>query len=203
MFGFGPILEVEGLFFLLDLRSGALSSLTEEILLGEALDLASGESSDLNGKERLGELAAAFPLVFSLIFLFAKPALAGLSFLGRFIASVSILRGLSVTGERLNQDSATCEKRIKGEDLTLEGVLGLDEEPALICATGDMLGGVMIHDRREVKEDGIVGRKNVDWWITACVGWNKLSGAVRKEASGRFTTGVNGENVSAVGYKGE
>jgi hypothetical protein len=40
------------------------------------------------------------------------------------LASVPVLRGLPVTGEWLNQDSATCEKRVMGENLTLEGVLG-------------------------------------------------------------------------------
>lgn len=112
--------------------------------LAFALNLGSGALSSFNGAKRLGEARAralTVPLVFSLILLIAKPALAGLLFLGKLSASVSILRGLSVTGERLvpNKVSCACENRVMGENLTLEGVLGLDEDSALICATGDFL----------------------------------------------------------------
>ena len=104
---FGSTLQAKGLVFVLNFVFGA--------------------SSSLNGAKRLGEgraRALTGPLVFSLIFLVANPALAKLWFLGKMLASVPVLRGLPVTGEWLNQDSATCEKRVMGENLTLEGVLG-------------------------------------------------------------------------------
>lgn len=107
MLAFGSTLQAKGFGFLLGLALGGLSS--------------------LNGTKRLGEARARAltgPLVFSLIFLVANPALAELWFLGKMLASVPVLRGLPVTGEWLNQDSATCEKRVMGENLTLEGVLG-------------------------------------------------------------------------------
>jgi hypothetical protein len=75
-----------------------------------------------------------------------------LLFLGDSSASASILRGLWVTGEWLNQDPATCEKRVMGEILMLEGVLGLEEESLFICAMEECLEGAMIHDLHEMKE---------------------------------------------------
>ena len=137
MLAFGSTLQAKGLGFLLGLALGGLSSLNETKRLGEA-------------RAR----ALTVPLVFSLIFLVAKPALAGLLFLGKLLVLVSILRGLPVTGERLipNKDSRVCEKRVMGENLMLEGVLGLDEESALSCAMGEVLEGAMIHDLRRMEE---------------------------------------------------
>jgi hypothetical protein len=39
-----------------------------------------------------------------------------------------------------------------GENLMLEGVLGLDEESALSCAMEEVLEGTMIHDLRGMEE---------------------------------------------------
>ena len=82
MLAFGSTLQAKGLGFLLGLALGGLSSLNETKRLGEA-------------RAR----ALTVPLVFSLIFLVAKPALAGLLFLGKLLCLVSSLRGLPVTGE--------------------------------------------------------------------------------------------------------
>jgi hypothetical protein len=94
------------------------------------------------------------PFVFSLIFLTAELALVGLFFLGRSSISASILRGLSVAGERLipNKGPYDCEKIVMGENLLLEGVLGLDEESALTCAMDGILEAAMIHDLRGMEE---------------------------------------------------
>jgi hypothetical protein len=91
----------------------------------------------------------AVPLVFTLPFLISVLALAGLLLLGEFPTSTSILRGLAVTGEWLNQDP-TCDKIVRGESLMLEGVLGVEEESALnrpmfeVSVSGSILRGLAV-----------------------------------------------------------